>query len=109
MSKQLTGTWRKQYDFRFISGEDITKEVTLTIKAVTKETVHGQDEPVNALHFVETPKMMAVNKTNAKTISRVVGSPLLEQWVSKKIILISKDVKAFGSVHRAIRVKMQKV
>ena len=30
--KGLTGSWRKQFDYRFLSGEDLEKEVTVTIK-----------------------------------------------------------------------------
>lgn len=110
MTQQLTGSWRKHFDFRFISGEDMTpgKDVTMTIKAVIKEKVHRGDE-VTALLFHETEKMMAVNKTNARTISAVVGSPMVEHWIGHKIILQQKKVSAFGGEHLCIRVKMQKV
>jgi len=110
MAEQLTGSWRKCFDFRFISGEDMTagKDITMTIKAVIKEKVQRGDV-VTALTFQETEKMMAVNKTNARTISAVVGSPMVEHWPGKKIILQQKKVAAFGGEHLCIRVKMQKV
>ena len=111
MSEQLEGNWRKNYDFRFLSGEDLEEDVTVTIIKVAIEEVQGKagKESVMALHFKGTPKMMAVNKTNAKTISKVIGSSKTEYWVGKQIILHAKTEKAFGSEHRVIRVKMQKV
>ena len=110
MGEQLNGSWRKNYDFRFLSGEDLEKEVTVTITKVAMEEVQTQNgkDKVMALHIKGTEKMIALNKTNNKTISKVVGSSKVEHWVGKKIIIGCEKVKAFGSVHDAIRVKLQK-
>ena len=109
--ENLKGHWKKNYDFRYLAGEDIIKDVTLTIKAVIKdevESARGKEE-VTALHFEETVKLMALNKTNSRTISKVVGSPMVESWIGKKIILTQKNVTAFGGEHQVIRVKLKKV
>tara|TARA_B100001750_G_C15331564_1_gene507557 strand:- start:125 stop:463 length:339 start_codon:yes stop_codon:yes gene_type:complete len=110
MGEQLSGNWRKQFDFRFLSGEDLESEVTVTIKSVTKESVHtqGGSEEVVAMWFENASKGVVLNKTNHKTISKVIGSPKYEHWIGKKIILHAAKVKAFGGMHTVVRVKMQK-
>ena len=59
--------------------------------------------------FLETEKLMAVNKTNARTISKVVGSKLMELWPGTKIVLHMRVVNAFGADHETVRVKQVKV
>ena len=110
MSNQIKGHWKKNFDFRYLAGEDLTKDVTLTIKSVVHDEVEsqrGKDE-VTAIQFEETPKLMALNKTNSRTISKVCGSPLVEYWIGRKITLTQQNITAFGSEHQVIRVKLQK-
>ena len=111
MSTQIKGNWKKNFDFRYLAGEDLVKDYTLTIKNVVRdqvESARGKDE-VLAIQFEETKKLMALNKTNSRTISKVVGSPLVEEWAGHKIVLTRKHITAFGSEHEVIRVKLKKV
>jgi hypothetical protein len=48
---------------------------------------------------------MILNKENMKLITKVVGSPYVEQWQGKEIILYVANVSAFGSTVEAVRVK----
>lgn len=109
MSEQLTGSWKKHFDIRFLAGEDLEKPFTLTIKSVIRDKVFNKKlnthEPVNALIFEETEKLMALNKTNSRMISELVGTQRVEKWPGNKIILEQKIVKAFGETHKVIRVK----
>lgn len=108
MSDTLT-PWRKMFDYRFLSGEDLmNKDWTLTIKAVKREQVYSQQKKSNedqlAIWFTQGEKGMIVNKTNAKVISKVTGTPYIEQWVGKTITIRAERVKAFGEITMAVRV-----
>jgi hypothetical protein len=82
------------------------KNRVLTIKSVSKENVHdgrgGQDECV--MVSFEESKPMIMNATNLKTISKVLNTPYIEEWVGNKIEITVEKVRAFGDVHDALRV-----
>ena len=103
----IQGNWKKNFDYRFIAAEDFEgKTIELTIKAVgIDEAFNGKSkDKVVVLAFNETDKMMVLNKTNAKTISKMAGSALVENWKGLKIKLHPAPVSAFGQTVQAIRV-----
>ena len=105
---EITGNWKKNFDYRFIAAEDFETEIKLTIKAVgIDEAFNGKSkDKVLVLSFNETEKMMVLNKTNAKTITRLVGTPLVEKWKGLQIKLHPETVSAFGAQVKAIRVSV---
>ena len=52
---------------------------------------------------------MVCNSTNAKQIAKLAGTPFIEEWAGKQIILTVQKVKAFGEQHDAIRVSNKPV
>ena len=106
--EQLTGSWKKGFDFRYLAGEDLIKDLTLTIKKVFRDhikTARGEDD-ITALEFEETDKLMAVNKGNSRIISKLAGSIERQYWVGLKIIIYQKVDKVHGQV---VRVRPKKV
>ena len=100
--------WKKHFDYRFLSGEELDdKEITVKIsKITTEEAFNGKEkENVPVLHFEGKDKGVVLNKTNAKVISQVLGSPFIEEWIGKEITLYATEVQAFGQTVPAIRVK----
>jgi hypothetical protein len=86
------------------------QDLTVTITGAVKELVHdgkgGQEEC--SVVQLKGLKPMVANSTNLKMIAKVTGSPYIEDWAGKQIILTVKQVKAFGEIHDAIRVKNEK-
>lgn len=82
------------------------EEKTVTIKEVKREAVQNQSgtEECTVAHFVEDVKPLILNKTNCKTISKVWGTPYIEDWSGRKITLKVKKISAFGEVVDAVRV-----
>jgi hypothetical protein len=83
------------------------KDLTVTIKGAKKEMVHdgkGGQEECSVIELAGLKPMVA-NATNLKMIAKVLKSPYIEDWTGKQIILTVKQVKAFGEMHDAIRVK----
>lgn len=107
LKTEITGNWRKYYDYRFISGEDLITDATLTIKSIGIDEVKTQKgtEDKVVVAFIETDKMIVLNKTNAKTMTKLFSTPLIENWIGKKIVLTAEKVSAFGQTVSAVRIK----
>ena len=109
MSKNLTH-WRKLHNPDYLGAYALEpgKDKVVTIKAVRSETVTGSDgkkEECMVMYFEGNVKPMIVNSTNSKTISKVLGTPYIEKWAGGKIQLFATNVKAFGEVVEALRVR----
>ena len=107
MKKEISGSWKKHYDYRFISGEDrIRYRHCRTREAVgIDEAFNGhKQEDVVVISFEETEKMMVLNKTNAKTITKRTGTVNVEEWKGFQLRLTCMTVSAFGQQVLAIRV-----
>lgn len=90
--------------YSFNSGE----EKILTIKQVKTELVTGADgkkEQCTVARFKENEKPMILNRTNCKAIQKIYKTPFIEQWSDKKIQIYVAEVKAFGEVVDALRIK----
>ena len=87
---------------------DPGKDMVLTIKSVAEENVIGADgkkEDCIVMHFRENVKPMIVNATNAKTIQKIYHTPYIEDWSGCKVQLYTAQVKAFGEVVDALRIR----
>lgn len=85
------------------------EEKILTIKSCSKELVTGDKgakKECLVVHFVEGEnRPMIVNRTNAKTISKLYKSSFIEDWRGKKIQVYATKVDAFGDTVDALRVR----
>lgn len=89
--------------YAFVPGE----EKIVTIEHVAQESVTGQDGRMDqciVAHLVEE-KPLILNKTNCKAISKLLGTPYIEDWAGHRIVLAVQKVKAFGEEVDAVRVK----
>lgn len=87
------------------------EEKTVTITRVNREVVNGPDgkrEECTIVHFEEPEKPLVLNACNGKMISKVAGTPYVEQWAGVRIVLAVEKVKAFGDVVDAVRVQNRK-
>lgn len=109
MSETLTH-WKKLHNpnylgsFSFDPGQD----KIVTVKSVGEETVTGEDgkkESCMVMRFAEPELPFIVNSTNAKTIQKLFKTPYIQQWQGRKIQLYVTQVKAFGEVVDAVRVR----
>jgi len=91
------GAWDFQPDERKV----VTMDGTYMDKVINTD---GKSEECVILKFKEHIKPMILNTTNSKMISRIVGSPYVEDWISHKIELFVTQVRAFGDIVDAVRV-----
>lgn len=80
-----------------------------TIKVVKSEIVTGdggRKEECAVCYFAEDIKPMILNKTNMKTITKLVGTPYIEKWVGKKIqIYVDPKVKYGKEITGGLRIR----
>lgn len=101
--------WKSQLNYEYLGAYSLPdgKDIVVKILSVSKETIKGaQGETQECLVAkIENNKPMIINKTNAKTIQKLAGSPFLEDWRGLLIQLYSSKVKAFGDVTDALRIR----
>lgn len=104
--------WKKlinpDYMGSYMFDNDV-KEIIGTIAKVKNESVANMDgkrEDCIVAHFKEKElKPLILNRTNCKTISKLFKTPHIEDWEGRSIAMVVKQVKAFGDVVDAIRIK----
>ena len=86
------------------------EEKTVTIKEVKRELVQNQNgkEECTVAYFEEDVKPLILNTTNCKMISKVWGTPYIEDWPGRKITLKVKKISAFGEMVDAVRVSNER-
>lgn len=111
MSEELKGNWRSYSGYKFLSSLDFedNQETTLTIELITKEEAIDpntkKSKPVIAIKFIESDRLMVLNKTNAKRITEIFETPQVKKWKGKKITIRKEPIKAFGKQQFCLRVK----
>ena len=88
------------------------EEKVVTIKEVTRETVtgpEGKKSEETVVHFLQDVKPLILNATNAKGIAKLLKTPYIEEWKGGNIVLVVREVKAFGDTVDAVRVKLERI
>lgn len=112
MAEPVKTHWKKLQNPDYLGSYSLDpgKDLILTIKVVKVEQVTGPDnrkEDCTVMYFVENSKPMIVNATNAKTITKLYKTPYIEEWAGKKVQIYSTEVKAFGDVVEALRIRQK--
>lgn len=84
------------------------REVTLVIDQIKDEEVvtNGQTEIATVCHWTDKSfKPMILNVTNKKTISKIYKTKDTEKLKGKAVVIGIDKVKAFGSIHDALRIR----
>ena len=92
----------------YLKASDIQgHEVQATIERVEMEEIgQGRDkESKPILYFHGKTKGVVLNKTNATTISSIVGSGETDDWIGTRVCLFVREVEFQGSMVPAIRIK----
>lgn len=84
-------------------------DIIATVQYVKVENVTGPDgkkEDCPVAHFSERDlKPMILNATNMKTLEKLFHSKYIEDWAGHKIQIGVEQVKAFGDVVDALRIR----
>lgn len=102
--------WKKAQNTPYLGSQDLPdyKDITLTIDRVVSQVSHGlkENNTFNTAYFKEKKyKPMLINSTNAKVLRDLASSPYIEEWADLKITIYVDQVKAFGELHDALRIR----
>lgn len=105
--------WKKLTNPNYLGAYSLEegKEIVLTIKTVRQEAVVGSDgkkEDCIVCYWQENQKPMILNVTNCKAITKVAGTPYIEQWAGVRVQIGTEKVAAFGTVTDALRIRTTK-
>lgn len=86
---------------------DKPTELVVTIKSIALQEVKGVDGKKDDCMVAQLvgQKPFIINATNAKTITKIYGSPYIEDWTGKKITLYVAKVKVAGEAVDALRIR----
>ena len=90
----------------FEQGEEKILTIAKVNAAETVTTAEGKSQKA-VVHWAEKGnKPMILNVARSKSIQKVAGSPFFEDWAGVKVqIYIENNIKAFGEVVSAVRVR----
>lgn len=116
MTQEKQTHWKKLTDPNYIGSHDFLPEQVLEveIESIEKQNIelfNGrklESKDCILARFKGAKKPMILNKENMKLITKVLGTPYIEQWVGQKILLHVVNVSAFGEIVPAVRVKFIK-
>lgn len=98
----------KSFPSNYLKASDIEGEnLTLTVASVAEEEIGQQRDKKPVVYFEEVERGLVLNKTNAVTISEVLGSYETAEWVGKKITLYPLEVEWQGKMVESIRVRLR--
>ena len=82
-------------------------ELTVTIKKIVDEEIVSErgKERTAVCYFAENYKPMILNSTNKKRLAKLFRSTDTDAMVGKRITIGVEEVKAFGDIHDALRIK----
>jgi len=115
--RRMTSThWKRMTNSDYFGSHDLMTDtgnygqITVTIQSVSQDKVKGSDGKDSLCIVARTAetKPIILNKTNCKTITKVLGTPIIEKWAGQKIIIGVDKVKAFGDMADALRVRNTK-
>jgi hypothetical protein len=102
--------WKKTFNKDYLGSHDLDEgqELKVTIKEVKVATVkdsNGKDGQVNVAYFTDKTKPMILNVTACKQIKKFAGTNYIEEWKNIPIQIYVANVRAFGEVTEALRIR----
>ena len=93
---------------RYLSGDDLDGEVIVTIDRIVMESFRDprtrQESRKPVMYFQRAKRGLIINRTNWRTVADLYGDES-DNWVGKRIALVSMMVDAYGKQTKAVRVR----
>lgn len=99
--------WKRLINPDYIGAYMVAEDTTVKIEKVTRQLVKGEggkSEECTVAHLVGT-KPFILNRTNSKMITKLYGSPYIEDWVGKTITLYPTTTKVAGETVECLRIR----
>ena len=102
--------WKKLINPDYLGAYSLEpgQDIVLTIGTVKKEMITGtggKKEECIVCHWQEEQKPMILNRTNCKTITKLTGTPYIEQWSGHRIQIGADTTMLAGERVECLRVR----
>jgi len=99
--------WKKLVNPDYIGAYCIDTDTTVRIISVGQEEVKGENgkKEICTVARLEGMKPFIINRTNAKTITKVYNTPYIEDWAGKLITIFPTTTKVAGEVVECLRIR----
>ena len=101
--------WKKLENLDYIGAYSLNQgeDKVVTIEKVFREIVVGSGGKKEecTIAKLKGEKPFILNRTNMKTIQKVLGSPYIEDWKEQSITLFTTKITAFGEPIECLRVR----
>jgi hypothetical protein len=84
-------------------GEERVVEIIKVVRRNVKST-NGKETECTVAELKDE-KPFILNKTNCKTLTKIYGTPFIENWSGKKIIIFASTAKFQGEEVEALRIR----
>ena len=83
------------------------KDLNIKFISVGQEKVIGDKgkQEMCLVARLENEKPIIINKTNARTITKILGTPYLDEWVGKSVTVFATTTSVGGEVVECLRVR----
>lgn len=110
MSEKKLTHWKQLVNPNYLGVYSLPngKDIILTIDKVVRELVTsegGKKEECTVIHFKEKQKPMILNRTNSKMITKLYGTPYIEEWSGHKIKIGASTTKLKGENVECLRIR----
>jgi len=96
---------------KYLKASDLPEDGSpylVTIEKVDMEEIGTKKDKKPVITFEESNRGMVCNKTNWKTIAKIIDSEDSDDWIGKKISLYRAEVEFQGEMVESIRVSLKK-
>lgn len=101
--------WKKLINPDYLGAYSLDgmSEINVTIEKVVRELVtgNGGKKEECTVAYLKNQKPFIINRTNGKTITKVLKSPYVEEWCGKTITLYATTTKVAGEEVECLRVR----
>lgn len=111
MEQKLTH-WKKLINPDYIGAYSLDngKDLIVKIEKVTREVVTGVGGKKEecTIVYLKGQKPLILNRTNAKMITKLAGTPYIEKWSGLSITLYVSTTKMAGEIVECLRIRDEK-
>lgn len=101
--------WKRLINPKYIGAYSLPpgQDLTVRIRSVGREIVKGTDgkEEECTVAQLHGQKPLILNRTNQRSIEKLVGSPYIEHWAGKEITLFASKTKVGREVVECLRIR----
>lgn len=107
-TKGHAGHYKTLMDNKYLGAWDVPRDLVVTIDHVEGGeliSTNGKTQRKPFLFFRGQQKPLVLNATNAKTITKLIGTPNCSEWIGKQITIYADKTKMGPDVVDCIRVR----